>query len=483
MSKFSRTLSDIIKNKKTPVYAVAKKSGIDRSHLSRALTGERNLSPEAFDRLVQTLELTPSEDRKLRLFYVAENFGDHRYGKYVDFINKLSRLDEAFTNVKETKNGIRISLDFEGNILRFSDRLETANALNYVVGKELAENDERSRIYTNLPAKIIFPTLRKNAEKLPSGFDFRHLIAISNEKEYDLDVIFNIVRFMDYGCITRYYNAPTSPEEHVDLLYPYYVITREFTFLISGDFEKSFIVKDEEFAEENADAFIEKEKNTKKYVNIYEDVLDCKENCREIHSLGFDTLMSFGTFCATLYMSEDMWEQIAKPDLPGRDYLIRSTYEYYQSFAKAFKNISFVYTKESIDEFAETGIVKNIPIEYAVPLTHANRVKVLAKFRKFITDSNFRVVKDGYLGNIKNVSIEVYKSENEDTKKHLTFFSETENAPTHYLGNVGCNIDEQNTIEDFLEFTRYFLVSGACYNLSESVAIIDDAIEKCKGME
>ena len=103
MSKFSRTLSDIIKNKKTPVYAVAKKSGIDRSHLSRALTGERNLSPEAFDRLVQTLELTPSEDRKLRLFYVAENFGDHRYGKYVDFINKLSRLDEAFTNVKETK--------------------------------------------------------------------------------------------------------------------------------------------------------------------------------------------------------------------------------------------------------------------------------------------------------------------------------------------------------------------------------------------
>ncbi|MBQ2829392.1 MAG: helix-turn-helix domain-containing protein [Clostridia bacterium] len=483
MTKFSQTLSDIIKNKKTPVYAVAKKCGIDRSHLSRVLTGERKLSPEAFGRLAETLELTPSEDRKLRLFYVAENFGDHRYGKYVDFINKLSRLDEAFAHVKETKNGIRISLDFEGNILTFSDPLETANALGYVVKKELTENNERSRIYTNLPSKIIFPILRKSTEKLPSGFDFRHLIAISNEKEYDLDVIFNIVRFMDYGCITRYYNAPSSPEEHIDLLYPYYVITREFTFLISVDFERSFIVRNEEFADENAEAFIEKEKNTKKYVNIYDDVLDCKENCKEIHSLGFDTLMTFGTFCATLYMSEDMWEQIAKSDLPGREYLIKSTYEYYQTFGKAFKNISYVYTKESIDEFVRTGIVKNIPIEYAVPLTPENREKVLAKFKKAAMHDNFRVVKDGYLGSIKNVSIEVYKNETGDSQKHLTFFSETENAPTHYLGNVGCNIDEQNTIEDFLEFTRYFLVSGACYNSKESLDIIDDAIEKCKGMK
>ncbi len=482
MTNFSRTLSDIIKNKKIPVYAVAKKSGIDRSHLSRVLTGERKLSPEAFGRLAETLELTPTEDRKLRFFYVADNFGDHRYGKYVDFINKLSRLDEAFHHGKETKNGISISLDFEGNILTFSDPLETANALSYVIRKELADNDGKSRIYTNLPSKIVFPILRKSTEKLPLGFDFRHLISIGNESEYDLDVIFNIVRFMDYGCITRYYNAPSSPEEHIDLLYPYHVITKEFTFLISANLEKSFIVKDEAFADENAKAFIEKEKNTKKYVNIYEDVLDCKENCKEIHSLGFDTLMTFGTFCATLYMSEDMWEQIAKPDLPGRDYLIKSTYEYYQGFGKLFRNVSFVYTKESIDEFIETGIVKNIPIEYAVPLTYENRVKVLSKFRKAITHDNFRVVKDGYLGNIKNVSIEVYRNESGDTSKHLTFFSETENATTHYLGNVGCNIDEQNTIDDFLEFTRYFLVSGACYSTAESVAIIDDAIEKCKGM-
>lgn len=482
MTKFSQTLSEIIKNKKLPVYALAKKSGIDRSHLSRAITGERKLSPEAFDRLAQTLELTPTEERKLRLFYVAENFGDHRYGKYVDFISKMSRLDEAFANTKGTKTGINISLDFEGNILSFSDPLEMANALSYIVKKEFDKNDEKSRIYTNLPSKIVFPTLRKCSEKLPAGFDFRHLIAISNEKEYDLDMIFNIVRFMDYGCVTRYYNAPSAPEEHIDLLYPYYVITKEFTFFISVDFEKSFIVKDEFFADENARTFIEKEKNTKKYVNIYDNVLDCKENCKEIHALGFDTLMTFGTFCATLYMSEDMWEQIAKTDLPGRDYLIKSTYEYYRTFAKEFKNISFVYTKESIDEFIETGVVKNIPIEYADPLTYENRFKVLTKFRKIITQENFRVVKDGYLGNIKNVCIEVYRNESGDARKHLTFFSETENAPTHYLGNVGCNIDEQNTIDDFLEFSRYFLVSGACYSAEESVAIIDDAIEKCKGM-
>ncbi len=483
MTTFSNLLTEIIKNKKIPIYALAKKCSIDRSHLSRVLTGERKLSPETFGRLAEALELTPTEDRRLRFLFVGENFGDHKYGKYVDFINKLSHLDEKFPTDTYERNGISVSLDFTSDRLIFSDHLDTANAIDYVVRNEFLSQDKNNRIYTNIPSKIIYPLLIKNTKKLPTGFDFRHLISISNEREYDLDVIFNIVRFMDFGCITQYYNASSTPDEHIDLLYPYYIITKEFSFFFASDFEKSMIIKDSSFADINAKSFIEKTKNTKKYISIYEDVLDCKKNCKEIHSLGFDTLMSFGTFCATLYMTENMWTQIAKPDLPGRDYLIKSTYEYYSHFRKAFRNISFVYTKESIDEFIREGVVKNIPIEYSVPLTIENRVKVLQEFRKSVNNNNFHIVKDGYLGNIKNISIEVYKNESGDSQKHLTFFSETENAPTHYLGNVGCNIDEQNTIEDFLEFSRYFLISGACYSYSESLEIIDDAIEKCNSAE
>lgn len=480
MTTFSKKLSSIIKNKKIPIYVLANKCDVDRTHLSRALMGERNLSPEAFGRLAESLELTPTEDRKLRLLFVGDNFGVNRYGKYVDFINKLSHIDEENAKLKATGSLINISLDFIDNTLTFSDPLDTANTLDYIIRNELFSNNGKSRIYTNIPSKIIFPLLKKNIEKLPSGFDFRHLISISSEKEYDLDVILNVVRFMNFGCITQYYNAPSTPDEHIDLLYPFYVITEEFTFLSSENFGRSLIIKNTDFADLNAKSFIDKAKSAKKYINIYEDVLDCKENCKEIHSLGFDTIISFGTFCGTLYMSEDMWDQIAKPDLPGREYLIKSTCEYFSQFGKLFKNFSFLYTKESIDEFVSTGIVKNIPVEYAVPLTAENRVKILEEFKKVVTDNNFHIIKDGFLGNTKDISIEVYKNEAGDSQKHLTFFSATENAPTHYLGNIGCNIDEQNTIEDFLEFTRYFTVSGACYNTAESLAIIDDAIEKCK---
>ena len=131
------------------------------------------------------------------------------------------------------------------------------------------------------------------------------------------------------------------------------------------------------------------------------------------------------------------------------------------------------------------GIVKNIPLEYTNPLTPKNRLRVLENFKKSLlkTKRQFLLVKDPRIEKLKDVSIEVFEKSDNEKIKFLSFYSMTEAAPMRYLGNINCNIYEPKTIEAFLQFTKYFSVSGACYTYEESMAILDDAIERCRAMK
>ncbi len=481
MNNFSKLLTDVLKKKKIPVYQLAKQCKIERSLLSRVLSGKRKLSADAFSRLIEQLSLSSTEEKELRQIYVNDHFGEAHYRKYFNFINSLSQFNENSASFDIQSPAIKINLNFPEKALAFSNILDTANVIDFVIDEELLKNTDTCRIYTNLNLKTIFRSLSKHVNKLPKNFDFKHLIPISRSKEFDLDTLFEAIRLMNLGCFSQYYNVDSTPEQHIDQLYPYFIITSDMTFFIGADLQNSFIIKDKDFSDKNAHLFAEKTKKTKQYVRAFNDVLECKENYKEIHSLGFDSFMAFGIFCGTLYMTKDMWEQIAKDDLPGREYLIKSTYEYYQSFADDYDNKAFIYSKESIDSFVETGIVKSIPTEYAEPLTTENRLRVLEKFRKDIEkNKNFILVKDGILKNLMDFSIEVFTKSDNEKLKHLSFAYQNNNAPMHFLGNMSCNIDEEKTINDFLEFTKYFAVSGTCYTHEESLKIIDDAIEKCR---
>ena len=484
MNNFSRKISEIIKSKKLAVYSIAKNCNIERTYLSRVLSGERTLQYDKLDALLRFLDLSPSEEDTLRKIYVADFFGNERYEKYIDFINKISQLDSP-DEVPSLNPSIKISLDLGSDFLSFNGLLDTANVVDFAVGNEFSKTGINTRLYTNLPSKHIFPVIRKYIDTIPDTMDFKHMISINQNDEFALDAIFDIVRFLKYGCFTMYHNSGSSNLCTPDTLFPYYVITNELCIFINGNFDSCHIVNNKALADIQAHEFLRKSKNAKKYITIYDDILSCKESCQQIHSVGYDRMYSFGTFCATLYMTADMWEQIARDEIPSRDYLVKSTYEYYSNFAEIYKDKYHIYLKDSIDDFINYGIVKNIPLEYTHPLTPENRLRVLENFKKRLlkTKQRFLLVKDPRIENLKDVSIEVFEKSDNEKIKFLSFYSMTEAAPMRYLGNINCNIDEPKTIEEFLQFTKYFSVSGACYTYEESMAILDDAIERCRAMK
>ena len=150
-------------------------------------------------------------------------------------------------------------------------------------------------------------------------------------------------------------------------------------------------------------------------------------------------------------MTHDMWNQIAKP---------------------------------GIRNFVQNGIVEQMPREYAYPLTIENRIKVLEAFRKIITqpENDFYLLKEPYSEYLSNFCLEIFDKSQETNSKDLLIGFSTPNADHHYIGNLAFRISDSVTIGDMQSFLSHLAVSDFCYTPKESLAFIDDEIEKCRFM-
>lgn len=66
--EFSEYLRELIKKNDLTISALARQTGIERTTLSKAVSGQRILPYHALDRIINHLRLTPMEEKKLRNF-------------------------------------------------------------------------------------------------------------------------------------------------------------------------------------------------------------------------------------------------------------------------------------------------------------------------------------------------------------------------------------------------------------------------------
>ena len=84
MQLFSEYLRDLLKARKLTVSALSRLSGVERTALSKTLTGQRVLPYAVLDDLIYHLRLTPGEEQRLRGYYDAQ-FEKERLRQSVSF--------------------------------------------------------------------------------------------------------------------------------------------------------------------------------------------------------------------------------------------------------------------------------------------------------------------------------------------------------------------------------------------------------------
>lgn len=476
MTHFLEALSSAIKDHGITIYSLAATSGIERSYLSKILSGKRSMSTENFSNIMSAVPFSIEEDKALRELFISEFYGKDRYENYVNIINNISEL----TDIKShNPNVIKVSLVLDGDMVRFDSTKDFVNIIEAVIDTEMAKEKD-GRLYTNIDTELLFDIVRKYPQN--PNVDFRQLVAIGNDSVSYSKILSQTLKFGMLRYPVNYYNT-ADLSERSNGLFPCYLVSSDICVFADAEYKEGYLIKNKDIADVHAERFFEVLKNTGSYVDRMDDIMESKALHAEILKDGCEHAYAIeNCFCAPFHMSHSMWAQIAKSDIPNREFLIDSTYEYYCFFKNSIEKITTVISKSGLTSFVENGIVSQMPREYALPLTSENRLRVLENFREFYSNGSNQLylIKENVFHIKDNIDAEVFDNRNKKNAMNMLLAIASERQAMKFVGNFCFNFSDKNTIVDFLDFINCFIVSGCCYTQEESLAIVDEEIRKIR---
>ena len=476
MADFANTLSSVLKRNRIYATHIAAASGVERSLISRVMKNERTVSFHTVKRIIDNINV-PSEDHELLIrSFIEDNFGYQKYLEYLKLLKEFSMHDYS-NKPSGSGNNISVQLEFSDGIMDLNSKTEIINVARHIISLETERSD--GKVYSNIPTGMMVEIMRSFPDK---PIDFKYIIDnffYEKEKLLALSDVFNL---MHIGYVCNYF--PLSKQKlHLNFLFPHYIITNDYILIIDLFNETGFLSANKSVIEKYVKVFLNNFEKTTPYIIRLDDIMKLKEINASYFARGIEKttfLHSFGCF-ATAYLELDMWEQIAKPDVPNRNFLRDTTYKYYQeTYGAIDKDLCNISSKESLAEFVDYGIIKSMPREFAYPLNKENRVKVLEKmYNRFQSDDLFfYLYNDTDLKLGSEFGIEIY--DNTFIPSHMMLYYPTENCQLHFCGNLNFLLDDAATTHDFAEFVNCFALSDYCYSKEKSLKILQEEILRCK---
>ena len=158
MLLFSEYLRELLEAKKMTVSALARLTGVERTTLSKALTGQRVFPYDALDALIYHLRLTPGEEKRFRYYYDAqfEREGIRRSREIIGkMFEDLANLNFAAPAFEETRLLMNLG-QYAGERSVFSGATNVQPLLRMVLTDELSRPD--ARIELTVPPARAFLT-------------------------------------------------------------------------------------------------------------------------------------------------------------------------------------------------------------------------------------------------------------------------------------------------------------------------------------
>ncbi len=477
MADFAETLSSVIECNHLYSTTVATAGGIDRTSVSKVIKRERSFSLHTFKRILENLNI-PTKDRNLLFHsYIEEKYGYEKYLKHLNLFKIFSSLDATAVNENTKLKTIKIELD--DSVLELNSKTEIINIMLQIISLEVDKGKD-GRVYTNAPSETISEIMRSFPDK---PIDFKYIINNFLHEKDKFATFSNVLHLMRSG-----YNCNYQPsiiqQSHLNLIFPYYVITSKYLLVFDSYNTMGLLNSDKIVVKKYTEAFLTNFESTMPYINSMEDILDFKEDHLKTFSKGFSKasfLHSIGCII-TPYLDLDMWDQIAKPDVPNRNFLRDTTYQYYQqTYAIINYNLCSISSKESLIDFVDNGIVLSMPKEFAYPLNKENRVKALQNLYDFFSNSPnvfFYLFDNSKLNLDNSFDCEVYESPLNTS--HLIISIISKSRKQTYCGNLNFRSDDPETVSEFSDLLDCFVLSEYCYSREKSLEILKEEILRCQ---
>lgn len=450
-------LRDLISASGKSIYSFANVIKMDRTYLSKILTGKRNLTVDKLALIVNALELDSRQRDEVIDDYIAENFSRSKFEMYTEgLLNNFSEKSAKNTLITKIDNDITV---FE-NYRRLADFVQFY----------LSNDNGSARLYTNFPTS----ELLLHAEKR-ENCDFRCVINPGEKKE-PISVL-ELMKLCLFCCVCY------DSKDVLDKSYfsPYVIIGDDCVIFANKKLDKGYCVRNRDVADMYAADFVRSLNRVRAGTQTSDNILDLKalHLQHEFYAKTDRTVIS--RLCTVLFMSHEDFDEVAREDLPDREYLIDSTYEHYKESFKNTESFMLIHTINGLDAFCENGIISEFPLSYCRPLSVQTRVNILKRIVRCVKENPSKYT----LNFLKNTGIKcldnrydiesrVSKENDEET---VVFIATSDNTQENvFSGNYTFCSTNTSTNKEFNDFFDLLSLSSYVMTREESIAVLEDRI-------
>ena len=471
---FSEYLRDLLQAKKMTVSALSRLSGVERTALSKALTGQRVLPYDALDALIYHLRLTPGEGQRLRGYYDAQ-FEKEGLRRARDMVGRLfsglAELDFSAPAFEESR--LLMDLDqYAGRRSIFSGAASVQPLLRMVLAQELARPD--ARVELTVPPTDTFLSgelLRRYLDGRMEA-EVRQIVAFDASgaaediSQHNLDCF---CRLLPVCLLSRrryhpyYYYDNTIAARYTDP-FPYFLATHSCVVCLSEDGNQAMLLRGEDQVtgyHRHFQSLLARCYSLIQYTADPVEILESYDLCTDEN--GFYMVMDqpcFGRFYA-----DEVIGRYLRPGLPFYDRLAAVARRRFGRLRTA-ERFYTLFTRGGLERFRDTGALDDFPTAFVAPFPPEQRRLLMAAMAERIRSGDItgRLMQPGLFPDYLSMT----------TSQHsgVGFFT-TERFPLQD-GFCSVQIRESNLCRAFHQWLLHLPDSEAVLSGEETAAVLDE---------
>ncbi len=391
MDYIINTILSILEQNRITIYSFAKTTKISKSTLYKVLHFERTLKPKYFYTIVNNLPLSIEEKEDLTFRYKKIILGEEYYESELHIFNLLKNFlnssNSLFKNVLlplPNKQKFPISTDtfYKGDSIK--------TAINLFLLEEMHNTNPRVYVYAPGDSSYIntyinnIVLLYNTNIKITFIFDF-----IRDKSNCNLKILENIIPLAltahkKYDFYYTYVNSILN--NNYMTLYPYFIIFSDKILFINSFFNEALAITNAQAVKNISTLCKVKLANYKKLLDVtneYNIVNKIEVNSEDIttyHCIKYEP-------CFPIYFTKEMLHSIVLNDLPNKEQLLEILEKKFIQLENCNKSIQ-IFNKNSLLEFAQTGIINEFPTGYTRPCTKDERFFILKKLMSSTEQNN-----------------------------------------------------------------------------------------------
>lgn len=485
MNNFGDLLRIFIEKSGYTNYKIAQKASINRTTLQKILSGERKPSDTIYNKILPFLKLTPFEKAQLSEAFDICLIGNDIFERR----NYVRRLLERIPDISVSSSGGPAFEDTGHSAL--PDIHDTSllhgtftirRFLFQMIQKECKEFSPCIKINAPANSSLFYSLISDNIELLCShSVKIQHLTCFlrsafqNGSPVFNLQLLENIIPFLpitklNYQVHYYYRNDPTETD-YRQTAFPYYVLFSNLAVMISSDYSTALCLTAPEIVIQIGNHFDAALVNAMSFTTTFQDPQNVLLHLMEmdLNDLPFYTL-EFQP-CLTTYLTDKIIQTQIRPGVKNAEALSKMVLSRAHQLRTLSSHIS-IFSKSGLFDFAQNGLISDLPSEYTLPFSVRNRIAILESlYQDILANQHTYCMLNPLTFPISKNLICLFHP---DSSLDFGYFSGDDNC-------YNClRINERTLLETFDDFFKYLQTSSLICSKEETLTVIRSCIDHLK---